>query len=65
MYLLVQSSRYLCLRGNPTFTYMPKSYRKSEAIAAPNQGKDMAFLYEDQTVDSSPLIATITIAIWT
>jgi hypothetical protein len=44
---------------------MPKSYRKSEAIAAPNQGKDMAFLYDDQTVDSSPLIATITTAIWT
>jgi hypothetical protein len=44
---------------------MPKSYRKSEAIAAPNQGKNAAFLFEDQTVDSSPIIATITIAIWT
>jgi hypothetical protein len=44
---------------------MPKSYRKSGAIAAPNQGKDTAFLFEDQTVDSSPIIVTITIAIWT
>jgi hypothetical protein len=44
---------------------MPKSYRKSEAITAPNQGKDTAFLFENQTVDSSPIIATITIAIWT
>ena len=53
------------LEGIQFLLIMPKSYRKSEAIAAPNQGKDMAFLYEDQTVDSSPLIATITIAIWT
>jgi hypothetical protein len=44
---------------------MPTSNRKSEAIAAPNQGKHTAFLFEDQTVDSSPIIATITIAIWT
>jgi hypothetical protein len=55
----------LCLRGNPTLLIMPKSYRKSDAIAAPNQGKNTAFLFEDQTVDSSPIIATITIAIWT
>ena len=61
MLLLIQSSRYLCLRGNPTFTYMPKSYRKSEAIAAPNQGKDMTF-YLKIRLDSSPIIATITIA---
>lgn len=65
MLLLIQSSRYLCLAGNPTLLIMPISYRKSETIAALNQGKDMAFLYEDQTVDSSPIIATITIAIWT
>jgi hypothetical protein len=43
---------------------MPKSYRKSEAIAAPNQGKHTVF-FENQTVDSSPIVATITIAIWT
>lgn len=65
MLLLIQSSRYLCLAENPTLLIMPISYRKSETIAALNQGKDMAFLYEDQTVDSSPIIATITIAIWT
>ena len=66
MLLLIQSSRYFyASQGIQLLLIMPKSYRKSEAIAAPNQGKDMAFLYEDQTVDSSPLIATITIAIWT
>ena len=66
MYLLLHSSWYFyALEGIQLLLIMPKSYRKSEAIAAPNQGKDTAFLFEDQTVDSSPIIATITIAIWT
>jgi hypothetical protein len=43
---------------------MPKSYRKSEAIAATNQGKDMTFYFKIR-LDLSPIIATITIAIWT
>jgi hypothetical protein len=52
------------LEGIQLLLIMPKSYRKSEAIAAPNQGKDMAF-YLKIRLDSSPIIATITITIWT
>jgi hypothetical protein len=66
MLLLIQSSWYFyALEGIQLLLIMPTSNRKSEAIAAPNQGKHTAFLFEDQTVDSSPIIATITIAIWT
>jgi hypothetical protein len=60
MLLLIRSSWYFyALEGIQLLLIMPKSYRKSEAIAAPNQGK------HTQTVDSGPIIATITFAIWT
>jgi hypothetical protein len=44
MLLLIQSSWYFyALEGIQLLLIMPKSYRKSEAIAAPNQGKHTAF----------------------
>ena len=41
-YLFSPAGTY-ALEGIQLLPIMPKSYRKSEAIAAPNQGKDMAF----------------------
>ena len=44
MLLLIQSSWYFyALEGIQLLLIMPKSYRKSEAIAAPNQGKHTDF----------------------
>ena len=60
MLLLIQSIEgiqlYL-LSQNPTENPKPLRHQIKVRI--------WLFLYEDQTVDSSPLIATITIAIWT
>ena len=44
MLLRIQCSWYFyALEGIQLLLIMPKSYRKSEAIAAPNQGKHTAF----------------------
>ena len=51
----LEGIQLLLICQNPTET---------EAIAAPNQGKDMTF-YLKIRLDLSPIIATITIAIWT